>query len=211
MSEEEKHDENSDGQYQYLFTIFEQSWEYIRHAQTTFWQSFTALFTVIVAILFYSHDKSLGIQIAGILFSLLLALVGFFVVARIINVLREHFTVINRIRKYCGIDEIKDIDKKGKYIIPERWRKTYELGGFDVHNRSETKYIVMVNRIYICIFALLVGYLAFLLSFGLMSYLALSYLALPIALICAAISTTLPFYFLGKYAREKVYVETEEE
>jgi hypothetical protein len=98
-----------------------------------------------------------------------------------------------------------------KYIIPERWRKTYELGGFDVHNRSETKYIVMVNRIYICISALLIGYLIFLLAFDLMLYSTLSYLAHPIALLCATISAIPPFCFLEKYAREKVYVETDEE
>jgi len=160
MSKEKKYDENSDERYQYLFTIFEQSWEYIRHAHTTFWQSFTAIFTVIIGILFFSYNKSFEIQVIGILSSLVLTLVGFFVILRIIIILREHFTVINRIRKWCGIDEIKDIDDEVKYIIPFRWRRTYKLEDFKF-NRPEIAYLFLVNQIYIIVFAVLIFYLPY--------------------------------------------------
>jgi len=160
MTEEEKDDKNLEELNQYLFTIFEQSWEYIRHAQTMFWQSFTAIFTVIMGILFFSYDKNFEVQIAGIISSLALSMVGFFVVVRIIVVLREHFVTINRIRKYCGIDE--------KEVILRRWRKSdsYDVEKFRVW-RPETIYIVLVNQIYIVIFSVLVWYLSILFIPGL--------------------------------------------
>jgi len=142
-----------------LISIFEQSWQYIRHSQNMFWQSFTALSAVITGILFYILDKGFQTQIIGVIACTMLALVGSLVCIRIIIILTEHFIIINRIRKQLGIDDIKMFEDK-IHLIHIRWQK-YDIANLK-WTRYETLYILISGKLFSIVFSILLGCCAFL-------------------------------------------------
>lgn len=146
--------------------VFQQSWEYIRHAHTMFWQSFAALFTAMTAVVLFIYGKGVLLQALGLLSSAALALVGLFVATRVLIVLREHFVTINKIRRDCSIDDLG--------IILRRW-KVYELSEFGLF-RPETSYIVLVQHLYAVLVSACLGFLAHL------------FLMTPVAVLCAVVA-----------------------
>lgn len=150
MDEEEK-----------IIPIFEQSWEYIRHSQNMFWQSFTGLFGVIVVILLFISDKGDSkIRIIGISSSMTLSLIGFFVCSRTIRIIREHFLAINNVRSKLKIDDFAD-------LIPRRWKR-YKIEEFG-KTSPETVYILIAGQLYLVVILFLVWSLAVLENYSMFS------------------------------------------
>jgi len=164
---EEKCTESEETKYSQLLYVFAQSWEYIRHAQTTFWQSFTTIYSVVAGmlILYFSREKQEPMTgIFVLLFAIFLMISGFLVTLRSLVILKEHFLTINLIRNKCGIDRltcsIKIKDKlKSVPVIPPRW-KTYEPKVFGLW-RPETSYLNIATHIYLLTIAGLVSLGAF--------------------------------------------------
>ncbi len=138
-----------------LIVAFEQSWEYVRHIQTVFWESFTALLTVIFAIVFLIYDKPTLVQLFGAALASVLALMGFLVCGRIIIVLREHFPTINRVRRELGLDDYPK-------LIPQRWKTHASYSSADFRlRRPELLYIVIAHQMYAVLFSCLVAFLVY--------------------------------------------------
>lgn len=171
-----------------LISLFEQSWEYIRHTQNMFWQSFTALFTVIAALLIISLDKDITIKLISNISALVLSLMGFCVSNRIITILREHFATINRTRDKLGLDSIPEL------ILP-RWNKK---GPEEFHmTDKEILHVFIANQMYIAIFSSFVGYSIFLIT--------TNHFPLKISFILTIITAIISGMSLEAYACNKVY------
>ena len=133
-----------------LGAVFEQSWEYVRHAQTMLWQSFAAL-TAVISFLFWGIYKVPDFVVPGFLLSLGIAFTGLLVTTRAILVTREHMVTINRVRKIWGTDDICVQGQIG--LIPVRW-KEYGLTRYKA-TRPEVNYMVVIQLLYIFLICVL--------------------------------------------------------
>lgn len=139
----------------FLMTVFEQSWHYVRHAQSMFWQSFTALFAVITGVLYFTYNKDAdGLKLIGYLSATALALVGYLVTLRAMIVLKEHLITINKIRLKCGLE---DLD-----VIPARWQ-IHDITLFNLRG-PETGYMRIAVGIYIAIISTLTSLSIFIMT-----------------------------------------------
>jgi len=133
----------------FLMVVFEQSWQYVRHAQSMFWQSFAALLTVISGILYVTYtnaDADAWMRLFGYLSAAALALVGYLVTMRAMIVVKEHLITINRVRRECGLEDLG--------VILPRWQR-YELQDFPLTKRRETFYMVIAQQIYVIMISVL--------------------------------------------------------
>ena len=132
-----------------LMNVFAQSWQYVRHAQTMFWQSFTALFAVIMGVLYFTFKKGESLELFGYGSAATLALVGYLVTMRAMIVIKEHLITINNVRLKCGLENLG--------VILDRW-KVYDLRSFKLR-RKETFYMLVALQIYVVVISVLVLFL----------------------------------------------------